>query len=252
MRRGALAAVALAAGFIAAALVFSLWPGIDLAVSAAFRGPAAAGGWVGLEPLPEAIRIGIWRGIVAATIGFALLTALALVLGARARVPARLWGFALLAMALGPGLVVNGLLKANWGRARPRSLAEFGGEAAFTPALDPTGPCLDNCSFVSGEAAGAATLALVLWLLVGRRLPGTALRALAALGLAGLALGIGALRVAAGGHFLSDVIFAILLSAALTLALWRAMRVEPLAARLTPANLRADLGRLLPGRWRRK
>ena len=70
-------------------------------------------------------------------------------------VPARISLFLILVFALGPGLLVNGLLKMLWARPRPRMLSEFGGTHDFVAWWDPTGNCIKNCSFVSGEASAA-------------------------------------------------------------------------------------------------
>ncbi|MCX7645659.1 MAG: phosphatase PAP2 family protein [Rhodobacteraceae bacterium] len=248
-------AALLAAATAAAAAVFVGLPSVDLAVSGLFHDPRS-GTWAGAAPWAEALRALFWKATEAAVLGFTLLLAAALARRGRALVPARLWAFALGALALGPGLLVNGILKEVWDRARPRMVVEFGGDAAFTPAWVLGGGCAQNCSFVSGEAAGTATLALVLWLIAGRRLPGRG-RAVAAAGLVAATLAVGLQRVASGGHFLSDVVFAWLLPAGLTLALWRLSGADRAADRLTAAALRADiaaaaaaLGRLLRGERR--
>ena len=222
-----------------AALVFTLWPGIDLMASAPFH-DAATGTWLAETPALAFLREALWTGMELATIAFLLLFLLALARRKAAAVPARLWGFALLAMALGPGLLVNGLLKDSWGRARPRTIAEFGGEAAFTPALEIADQCARNCSFVSGEVAAAVTLSLVLWLFAAARLQGPARPALAAALSAATALSA-FLRLAGGGHFLSDIVFAALFTALLTLALWRLTGAARAARRLTGTGLLADL-----------
>lgn len=109
--------------------------------------------------------------------------------------------YLLLVMLLGPGLLVNGVFKDHWGRARPSQVAEFGGNKQFTRAAVPADQCAKNCSFVSGHASvGFYFLALAfalprrraLWLTIGT--------------VAGL--GIGFVRIVQGGHFLSDVLFA--------------------------------------------
>ncbi|QLQ19882.1 MAG: phosphatase PAP2 family protein [Exiguobacterium profundum] len=64
-------------------------------------------------------------------------------------------GFVLAVYALGTGVLVHGLLKAYWGRARPAQVTEFGGIAAFTPPWLISQECTRNCSFVSGEVSGA-------------------------------------------------------------------------------------------------
>jgi lipid A 4'-phosphatase len=233
------AAVLLGAAFAAALALFRGWPDVDLAASAPFH-DAVLGTWAGASPPAEALREALWTSTEVAAAVFALALLVSLARRGRAAVPARVWGFGLAALALGPGLLVNGLLKAQWHRPRPRTVAEFGGEADFTPAWQVAGDCARNCSFVSGEAAAILTLALVLWLIGGRRLSGAA-RPIAALVLVAAVLAASGLRLAAGGHFLSDVIFAWLLCGTLTLALWRVTGADRAAAHVTPADIRADL-----------
>lgn len=109
--------------------------------------------------------------------------------------------FLLLVALVGPLLLVNGVFKEHWGRARPSQVVEFGGTKAFTRAAVPTDQCARNCSFVSGHASvGFYFLALafvwphrrMLWLGIGTA--------------AGLLVGL--VRIVQGGHFLSDVVFA--------------------------------------------
>lgn len=184
----------------AAAAPFVLAPTIDLEVArfvhrqfgAAFL--STGGPWwplyVGLVPVVYAIA------------AIVLLVALAnLVLGRRwLGLTRRVAAFILLSLALGPGLVVEFGLKDHWGRARPRDLVEFGGGARFTPAYLPSEECASNCSFTSGHAAMAfyfltfALLAPAPW-----RRPAVA----AVVAFGGLT---GAMRVAQGAHFASDVI----------------------------------------------
>ncbi len=104
-------------------------------------------------------------------------------------------------LAIAPGIVVNLILKSEWGRARPRQIADFGGTQDFTPALLIADQCERNCSFVSGDAAlGFSMLALALVLPAPRR----------PFILAAIAFGvfISLVRMVQGAHFLSDVIFA--------------------------------------------
>jgi lipid A 4'-phosphatase len=224
---------------IAAEALFRVWPGIDLLTSAAFF-DAASGAWLGNAPVFAALRETLWLATELALVVFAALLVLSLARRHAAAVPARLWGFALLAIALGPGLLVNGILKANWGRARPRNIAEFGGDAGFTPAWQIADECTRNCSFVSGEVSGTVTVVLVIWLLARGTLHGVARTTLAALLLAAATLAV-FLRIAAGAHFLSDSIFALLLGLLLTLAAWHLLGCPGAAPRLTRAALLADL-----------
>jgi len=107
--------------------------------------------------------------------------------------------FLLLALVVGPGLVVNQVFKENWGRARPREVVEFGGPQQYTPPFDIRKECDGNCSFVSGHASGAFFILTLSWVFRQRRWFWFSL------GLGGL-VGLG--RVLQGGHFVSDVVFA--------------------------------------------
>jgi membrane-associated PAP2 superfamily phosphatase len=108
--------------------------------------------------------------------------------------------FLLLCVAIGPGLIVNGILKDHWGRPRPRQIVEFGGRLAYTPPLVPSGqqgksfPC-GHCSV--GYLYGAG------WWIWRRSRPRWGAVSLAAGSAVGTLEGLG--RMAAGGHFLSDV-----------------------------------------------
>lgn len=101
-------------------------------------------------------------------------------------------------LALGAGVIVNVILKDNFGRARPRDIAEFGGTKKFTPAFVVSQQCDKNCSFSSGEGAGGF-FALALALALGRRR--AALAAAFAVGCV-----VSYWRVASGAHFLSDTL----------------------------------------------
>lgn len=212
-------------------LVFATWPGIDLAVSGLFfedggfplRGSAVL----------EAVRQGLWWLTILAALASLLAWPVWAALGHRARVAARVWAFAAGVFVLGPGLLVNGLLKSHWGRARPADVAWFGGEAAFTPPFQIAGECARNCSFVSGEAAGAAALAVV----GGALVPDARVRA----GLWTLAAVAGGLRVATGRHFASDVVFSWLLMGVVALGLWRLMGMDAARRTLTARALAHDL-----------
>lgn len=186
---------------LATALV--AFPVLDLAVSGAFYDPAR-GFWLKAQPPVRFIYDLVpWisRAVLAGLILF--------LLGGRAFYR-RHAGFAarkraalylLLVALVGPLLLVNGVFKEHWGRARPSQVAEFGGTKQFTRAAIPADQCAKNCSFVSGHASvGFYFLALAfvwprrraLWLAVGTA--------------AGLLVGL--VRIVQGGHFLSDVVFA--------------------------------------------
>lgn len=214
--------LAWAAVAVAAALVFTLFPSIDLAVSRVLHGPE---GFVlaGVAPA-ERLRQILWRISELPVVLALLALALAAATGARALwLPARLWAFVLALYVVGPLVVVNLLLKAHWGRARPDAVVEFGGEAAFTPALRPAAECMRNCSFVSGEVAAAAALSvtgLVILRHLGPRLGRSERRAWTAAALAVTPV-VAVLRIGTGRHFLSDAVFAVLIVLGVALLLDR-------------------------------
>lgn len=137
-----------------------------------------------------------------------LYTSTALVVGIYAfnrLAKAELWGidglkvvYLLLVLAIGAGLLVNTTLKDNFGRARPRDVQQFGGSKQFTPAFVMADQCTTNCSFSSGDAAGAF-FSLSLAMAFGRR---------RALFITGVAFGVAVSfsRMAAGAHFFSDTL----------------------------------------------
>jgi len=108
----------------------------------------------------------------------------------------------ILTFALGPGLIVNGVLKEFWGRARPADTIEFGGASQYQAVWPPSGPGAGK-SFSSGHVAtafalcsGASFYSLHPWL------SGAAL-------VAGVGYGLlmGVARIAQGGHFPTDVLW---------------------------------------------
>ncbi|MCC7183784.1 MAG: phosphatase PAP2 family protein [Rhodocyclaceae bacterium] len=190
---------------VAAGLLFTLLPQIDLALTSLFftpgRGfPANDSSWV----------IAIYRGVPIATrvlvVGLAIGLIASLITSlvrrsAATRTRCVQLAFLLTAIALGPGFIIDAGLKDHWGRARPAQVQEFGGARRFTPALQPANECPDNCSFVSGHAAFGYQLIALAYLGDARRRRRWLLIAL----LAGSSLGL--LRIAQGAHFLSDIVF---------------------------------------------
>lgn len=105
--------------------------------------------------------------------------------------------YIVLVLSIAPAFIVNSTLKDNWGRARPAQVVNFGGQKEFTPAFVMSNQ--DGYSFSSGHTAAAFSL-------LGFALLARKNRAL----LTNIILGYGVLvslaRMAAGGHFLSDVV----------------------------------------------
>jgi len=112
------------------------------------------------------------------------------------------WLFLTLCLIIGPLVVSNIGFKDHWGRARPRDVIEFGGAKAFTPVFPPSDQCSYNCSFVSGEASAVYIVFFAMAFLLRRHS-----RRLILLGIV-LGSVAGLTRIAQGGHFLSDVVFA--------------------------------------------
>jgi lipid A 4'-phosphatase len=218
---------------LALLLPLVLIPDIDIGLSRLFFEPGARIFVMRVHPLGEFVRKILPIGLFAVA-GLVALLGLAGELRRRPLlgVTRRVAAFILLALALGPGLVVNTVLKDNWGRARPSTIAEFGGSAHYSPPLLPTDQCADNCSFPSGHAAlGFWAVAFALLAPPRRRRPAMA---------AALAFGalVGLVRIAQGGHFLSDVVFSGLIVVGLTRALY-AVIVAPERAAASKNNCRA-------------
>jgi lipid A 4'-phosphatase len=110
--------------------------------------------------------------------------------------------FLTLTLAIGPGLITNLILKDHWGRSRPIDIQAFGGTDRFTAWWDPSGPCPNNCSFVAGEPSGA------FWTLAVAAVAPPQWRVVAYGAAVIFGIAIGVLRMAAGGHFFTDVAFA--------------------------------------------
>lgn len=105
--------------------------------------------------------------------------------------------YILLVLSIAPGLIVNVVLKDNWERARPSQTTNFGGDKEFSPAFIPTNQ--DGYSFSSGHAAAAFSLIGFVLLAKKRKKIWMSIALL-------YAAGVGIARIAAGGHFFSDVI----------------------------------------------
>ncbi len=205
---------ALAALAVAATVLFAV-SGLDIAAARLFYRPGLADPWpVASRPLWLVFyKSAPWVTGSLAAAGAVLLVAGSL--GAASR-RLRLYGiFIMLCVIVGPGLIVNGILKDHWGRPRPRQIVEFGGRLPYAPPLLPVGthgksfPC-GHCSV--GYLYGAG------WWIWRRRSPRGAAASLAAGAGLGTLLGVG--RMAAGGHFLSDTIWSGLISLGVAHALY--------------------------------
>ncbi len=190
---------------ILAGLTLPFWlTDLDRDLAARFFDPELpASPWVGEN---NALVLALYKATPLLGVGMGLLGILWVVVGFRRRDNRlRAWqGLALLLiLTIGPGVIVNDVFKEHWGRPRPRQIIEFGGVRLHLPPLLPA----DNTagtSFPSGHAAIAFAW-LGVYSVLRRRAPGRARLALG-FGLAAGAL-VGLVRMAMGGHFLSDVLW---------------------------------------------
>ncbi|MDB5397434.1 MAG: Phosphoesterase PA-phosphatase related protein [Rhodospirillales bacterium] len=196
------------------AILFVVFPGIDLGVASWFYVP------------PRHFTLGeTWVGrVFDEEIHFAMEWFLVLLVGVflygliRKRV---FWNltpknflFVVLSIGLGAGVMTNVVFKDSWGRARPSQVLEFGGAKQFSPAFMRSKQCDKNCSFVSGDASLAASfLAFAVIAQRNRRRWWVGLSAFTVL--------VGLMRMGRGSHFLSDVVFAIIFTLMVMLVLAR-------------------------------
>lgn len=106
--------------------------------------------------------------------------------------------YILLVIVVGPGIVVNLIVKDHWGRTRPRHTVEFGGEYPYVPLLK-IGNSPDK-SFVCGHCSvGYAFFALYFL--------SQNFKALYLILTPGLAWTTGLTRMTSGSHYLSDILW---------------------------------------------
>ena len=112
--------------------------------------------------------------------------------------------FLILLLALGPGVVVNVILKDQWGRPRPSQVEEFGGMFQYREPwlIGPKGH--KRTSFPSGHAAMGFFFTAPYFLLLARRR-----RAALAWLAGGVCFGmfVGLARISKGAHWTSDILW---------------------------------------------
>lgn len=106
--------------------------------------------------------------------------------------------YILLVIAIGPGLLVNLVVKDHWGRPRPIHVKTFSGEYDYVPPgrIAQT----SDKSFVCGHCSVAYTFVVLYFLSQNHKW-------LYLLLTLALGAGMGSTRMLAGGHFLSDVLW---------------------------------------------
>lgn len=190
----------LAAALATAAILAAPWRVLDLTVSGWFYHADGGGFW--LRDTAPMLLVSRGTRYVTTTLVIAVFGLIAYGrTGADAarRTLGRRAAIALLALIIGPGIIVHPLLKDQMGRPRPAQIADFGGTGHYVPPGVPSTQCDRNCSFVSGHAASGYLLAAgaLIW-------PRQRRRWLAAGAAAGTL--IGTVRIVQGAHFLSDIL----------------------------------------------
>jgi lipid A 4'-phosphatase len=234
-------------------LLLAAFPGVDLAVSRLFHveGAGFPASQVGFLIDLRELGMAAFKLLMAAAV--ASLAVPFLLPGVMLPLRPRAGLFLAASALLGPGLLVNAVLKDHVGRARPRDVLEFGGDLPFTLPWEISDACARNCSFVSGEASSS------IFLLALAMIAPPAWKRPVALSAIAFAAVMSANRIAFGGHFLSDVVIAWTLTLAVLLLVHRAIyrpgspvTDAALAGWLGAAGLRTGRAlRAVGGRFRR-
>ena len=184
-------------------VLFAWHPEWDLAISRLFYDPGVLHFPLIAVRQLDRLRDGAQWAVAAMAAPAAIALVAKLVLPRRRiLISARAIVFLLGTLIIGPGLLVNVTLKDYWPRSRPIDVPQFGGDETFTPWWDPGGGCAKNCSSVAGEPSGA------FWTLAPAALMPPQWRPLAYAAAIAFGAAVGGLRIAFGGHFFTDVIFA--------------------------------------------
>lgn len=191
--------IALALGSIVG-VVFGLHPSLDIEVARFFYNSSTNTAAVQhvLKPIRYACMALVW--VVAAP---TLAAPVIKLIWPRRRllVPGRAVLLMTATLALGPGILVNAVLKDHWGRPRPEQVLGFGGHDPFVAWWDTRGVCPHNCSFVSGDVSFGT------WTLASATLVPPPWRAVAYTAALAFSTGIAVLRMLQGGHFFTDTVF---------------------------------------------
>ncbi len=231
-------------------ILFAAFPSWDLRIAGLFFDPNAAKFPLSVGYSPNIIRrIANWIPfLLLAPAIFALLRKLLFPASTMVMAPSVVV-FLVASFLLGPGLTSNLLLKENWGRPRPNFVQQFAGSETFQPWWRPSSACKRNCSFVSGEASQAY------WTVAPASLAPPQLRPFALGGAVVFGTAVGAMRVVFGRHFLTDIVFAGVITIAIVMVLYRLL-LDPLrrndermerAITRTSRGIHRGLGALLAG-----
>ena len=191
---------------VVAGVAFGLYPELDLRIARYFYAVEDANhnmfAFRIYPPTMLARDVGVWIGTVLVAPAVAALVIKLILPRRKLLMSGRAVVFLIATMVLAPGLLANVLLKDHWGRPRPIDVTQFGGNEHFVAWWDPRGDCSSNCAFISGDVAGAV------WTFAPAALAPPQWRAITYGAALALGAGMAVIRVMAGGHFPSDVIFA--------------------------------------------
>ena len=219
--------------FLINAALFTAFPRIDIAVSSAFFSNRF---YLVDSAVIEALRRALlWVAALPALVAICAL-AVGQATGRSMGLTRAQGAFVLLVPLLSTGVLVNGVLKRFSGRARPEYVADFGGTADFTPALQWADQCSGNCSFVSAETSALTASVIAVFVLTAGRLHSPWARRARSVAMICLAL-VAGLRIALGRHFLSDVVFAVLFTLGCAIMLARLFEWQK---RKTHTNVRIN------------
>jgi len=208
-----------------ALLLVSTGVGLDLRLSSVFYDPDASPKWFLKTTVPW---IWLYKYGEVPTWGLAVVAALVWLGSLRWRPWVRYraaCALIVLAVTLGPGVLVNGVIKPLWGRPRPQQADVFGGARVYRHWWQ-AGSIGGGRSLPSGHASMGYILVVGTCLVPGRW------RVVLLSGALVYGSLLGATRIIQGGHFLSDV-------------LWSGALMCFLAA-LLQAQYRASWGYLRP------
>ncbi|MBI4965071.1 MAG: phosphatase PAP2 family protein [Desulfomonile tiedjei] len=188
-------------GLVGTAVIDAM--GWDLAWTARYYVPGGANdGWAYAREFPwnALYDYGEYPG-VALLVG-AMVLYIGALIGRAPRQYAKPCLVVILTIALGPGLLVNGILKEYWGRPRPAEITAFGGNKEFRQVWKPGGPG-EGKSFTCGHCAMAISLSSVAAFYPLH--PAVSVCALVGGIIYGIVMGIA--RMIQGGHFPTDVLW---------------------------------------------
>jgi lipid A 4'-phosphatase len=184
-------------------IVFGVWPELDLKLAAPFFDTQLQEFTFSFNHVYLFIRSASSWLIALVALPAVLALAIKLVRPERRLlIPGRAILLMLITLALVPGVLADLVLKAHWGRPRPIDVVEFRGQEHFRPWWDPRGDCPSNCSFIAGEPSGA------FWTMSAAAVAPPQWRAIGYVAALMFGTAIGVLRMAAGAHFFTDVVFA--------------------------------------------